>query len=263
MDEFNLVITGFGAEGSRIAERIISQGVEGLKYLNNNLKTEVSRNVICLNSYRNRKQQDYHIAIIVITEKDIDEHLESIIHIRNQSRITLVIVTDTPKVDLCTNQRLCNLRKQVDTVFPLSDSENLFEHAYGTVRALIEAFTVQSITGFDITDISYIVRGAGTGITVKFEVPKDGNITEHLEKHIFSRLTRHQLLNAHGALISTTGNSMGMHDLQFSTEFLNENSGFNINCVINLLENPGESSNNSREITVVITGVCIKNLILY
>lgn len=249
--EFNLVITGFGDESNQIAKSINERGIVGLRYIEGASEWDTNSKVISLNAYRENKarvQEGYDIAIIIVSENKIDEYLKSIRDIGKNSGVTLAFVMNAEDKDFSKYQ---GLRELVDSVFPITTTKNQLEDTYGAIRAIIESFTVQTITGVDVTDIAHIVRDAGIGLTIQFKVPQNGDIVEYLEKHVVLHLTRGQPLDAHGALISATG----MSDLQYATEFLNENSCFGISCVINLREDTGGSTGNYREITVVFTGI--------
>lgn len=256
----NVVLTGFDDESIRIAESVMARGVVGLRYVKHQQEKFKCDNVVYLCDFREKKEY-YDMAIIVVSQDKTDEHLHAIKDIRRQSDISLVyVLTDTPNKDSSKNQNLRKVAKHVDCIFPVTSDDDPAEDVYWSIRALIEAFTVQGITGVDYTDIADLTRNSGLGLTVQFDISKDENVIERLEQEIHSQLTKRQLLCAYGALISSTGiqgkMQTGMHDVQFSTEYFHEQSNFNMSCVINVLEDTEQTNDGARRIILIFTGIC-------
>lgn len=255
VNDLDIIITGFDDEGIMIAQGITARGVVGLRYIKSDHKEFRCNKVVSLNSYREQKEY-YNIAIIILTEDNINEHLGSIKGIRKQSDIVLAYIANVDSK----NQSLHKLIQLVDAVFPVTSDDDPAEDVYWSIRALIEAFTVQGITGVDYTDIADLTRNSGLGLTVQFDISKDENVIERLEQEIHSQLTKRQLLCAYGALISSTGiqgkMQTGMHDVQFSTEYFHEQSNFNMSCVINVLEDTEQTNDGARRIILIFTGIC-------
>lgn len=258
----NIVLTGFDEDSVKIAESVMARGVVGLRYVKHHYEKPKCDNVVSLCAFREKKEREqeyYDYSIVIVNQSNIKNHFDTIKNISKKSDITVVYITNMENKDFSKNQNLYKLTKLVDAVFPVTTTGDPTGEIYWLTRALIESFTEQSVTGVDASDINNLIRNSGIGCAVQFTMNRHEKITEKLEGEIYLHLTKHQLLNSHGVLISSTGTQTkmqtGMHDVQFATEFLNEQSNFNITCLINLLTDANQADDGIRRVVIIFTGI--------
>ena len=132
-------------------ENLQNKGIIGLTYNN------FSSNVIPLHKPE--------LAIMVIDNSQVDEHLNNIVKISNNSTLSILFIRNA---DQNVNTRLLNA---VDTLIP-SNSSN--DELHWIIRAIVETVSlnndenhdVRNWVGVDISDIGYIMGNGGLGHSV-------------------------------------------------------------------------------------------------